>query len=81
MIQYIMYDGWIVKRLLRIFYGMVILISFVVMIGMTTAWEMYIYITHLIVIVLCGIANHNKWKRRTLEENKAIVQDESVKAE
>lgn len=62
LIQYIMYDGWIIKGLLSIFYGMVILISFIVMMGMTSAWELCIYLPHIVVIVLCGIVTHRKQK-------------------
>lgn len=76
LIQYIMYDGWIIKVLLSAFYGIVILQSFVVMMGMTSIWEMCIYIPHLIVIILCGIVTRSKQNISTGDA--AMAQDESV---
>lgn len=76
LIQYIMYDGWIIKVLLSAFYGIVILQSFVVMMGMTSIWEMCIYIPHLIVIILCGIVTRSK--RNISTRDAAMAQDESV---
>ena len=64
LIQYIMYDNWIMKVLLSAFYGWVVLMSLVVMMGMTSAWELCIYIPHLVVIVLCGIVTRSKQKAR-----------------
>lgn len=77
LIQYIMYDNWIIKVLLSAFYGIVILQSFVVMMGMTSIWEMCIYIPHLIVIILCGIVTRSKQNMSTGDA--AAVQDEGAK--
>lgn len=63
--------------LLSAFYGIVILQSFVVMMGMTSIWEMCIYIPHLIVIILCGIVTRSK--RNMSAEDAAAVQDEGAK--
>ena len=41
LIQYVMYDSWIVKGLLSIFYGMVILVSFIAIMGMTSVCLLY----------------------------------------
>lgn len=79
LIQYIMYDNWIIKVLLSAFYGIVILQSFVVMMGMTSIWEMYIYIPHLIVIILCGIVTRSK--QNMSAGDAATAQDESVKGQ
>lgn len=76
LLQYIMYDDWIIKALISGFYGWIILISFIVIMGMTSVWELYIYIPHLIVAVLCGIVTRSKQKIRTRD---TAVQDESVK--
>lgn len=76
LIQYIMYDGWIIKGLRSIFYGMVIFISFIVIMGMTSAWELCIYIPYLVVIVLCGIVTHRKRKFRATDG--ITAQDESM---
>ncbi len=76
LLQYIMYDDWITKVLLSGFYGWLILISLIIIIGMTSVWELCIYIPHLIVAVLCGIVTRSKQKIRTRD---TAVQDESVK--
>lgn len=67
LIQYVMYDSWIVKGLLSIFYGMVILVSFIAIMGMTSVWELCIYIPHIAVIVLCVIVTCRKQKMRAAE--------------
>lgn len=77
LIQYMMYDGWIIKALIGSFYGWIILISLVVIMGMTSVWELCIYIPHLMVIVLCGIVTRSKQKIRLRDA--ATAQCESVK--
>lgn len=43
LLPYVMYDDRIMKALLDGFYGWVILISFIVITGMTSVWELCIY--------------------------------------
>ncbi|MCQ4636826.1 hypothetical protein NE619_08785 [Anaerovorax odorimutans] len=68
LLQYIMYDGWVIKCLLSIFYGWILLMSLVLLMGMTSAWDLCVYIPHLVVIILCGIVTYRKWKRNSPEE-------------
>lgn len=77
LLQYMMYDDWIVKALLGGFYGWIILISCIVIMGMTSLWELCIYVPHLMVAVLCGIVTRSKQRIRA--RGAAAVQDQSVK--
>ncbi len=65
LIQYIMYDNWIVKSLLSSFYGWIILVSLLVIMGMTRVWELCIYIPHLAMIILCCFVTLRKRKIST----------------
>lgn len=69
LLQYIMYDSWIIKVLISIFYGLVVFTSLIVIMGMTRIWELCIYIPHLLLITLCGMVTYRKWKAKSIEES------------
>lgn len=51
--HFLFFKSIIAKALISIFYGLIICISLIVMMGMTNIWELYIYLPHLAIIIIC----------------------------
>lgn len=51
--HFLFFKSIIAKALISIFYGLIICISLIVMMGMTSVWELYIYLPHLAIIIIC----------------------------
>lgn len=66
LIQHVMYDGWVIKSLISLFYAAVICASWIATMGMTSPWEMWIYLPHLLVIILCVAVSYRKRKIREI---------------
>ena len=64
LLQYIIYDNIVLKVLITIFYGWIMLMSLVAIMGIIHWWELSIYLPHIIIIILCIWTSVIKWRSK-----------------
>lgn len=52
-VQYLISKNVFIRVFASLFYGMILFFSFFAIMGMTELWELYIFIPHVIIVLMC----------------------------
>lgn len=69
LLQFIIFDGTIIKLLLGVFYVSIVFISFVAVIEMISVAELSFLLPHILILTLCVVVSIIKWKVKAVGES------------